>query len=68
MTPLGSHPISLVMQYIGRPYVSCIKHKYADNSSTLEDCCKASLEEENCLITVMRYIELNPARTNMVEL
>jgi len=61
--------ISLLMQYIGRRYVPYINHKYGKSGSIWEGRYKASLvQEEGYFLKVMRYIELNPVRANMVDL
>ena len=61
--------ISSFMQFLGRRYVPYINFKY-DRSGTLwEGRFKASLvDTENYFLMVMRYIELNPVRANMVEM
>jgi putative transposase len=61
--------ISAFMQYLGRRYVPYINHKYGKSGSIWEGRYKASLvQEENYFLKVMKYIELNPVRANMVEL
>jgi putative transposase len=69
VTPVKGNSISLFMQFLGRRYVPYINHKYGKSGSIWEGRYKASLiQKEAYLLTVMRYIELNPVRANMVEL
>ena len=67
-TPKEGPEVSLFMQFIGRHYVPYINRKY-DRSGTLwEGRYKASLvQEEGYFLNVMKYIELNPVRANMVD-
>jgi len=68
-TPKEGRDISLLMQYIGRYYVPYINYKYGKSGSIWEGRYKVSLVQENdYFLKVMRYIELNPVRANMVEL
>lgn len=68
VTPKVGEDISSFMQYVGRRYVPYINHKYGKSGSIWEGRYKASLvQEETYFLTVMRYIELNPVRANMVE-
>ena len=61
--------ISLFMQFIGRHYVPYLNQKYGKSGSAWEGRYKASLvQEDNYFLKVMRYIELNPVRANMVDL
>jgi putative transposase len=56
-----------MMQYVGRYYVPYINHRYGTSGSIWEGRYKASLvQDEEYLLTCMRYIELNPARANIV--
>jgi len=67
MTPREKHSISSVMQSIGRRYVQYINQTYRRTGTLWEGRHKASLvDEENYLLTCMRYIELNPVRANLV--
>ena len=67
MTPIKKHSISSVMQSIGRRYVQYINQTYRRTGTLWEGRHKASLvDEENYLLTCMRYIELNPVRANLV--
>ena len=55
------------MQYVGRRYVPYINTNYGSSGTIWEGRYKASLvQEEDYLLTCMRYIELNPVRANMV--
>jgi putative transposase len=66
LTPNDKQGISRMMQYIGRRYVPYINHTYGSSGSICEGRYKASLiEDEQYLLTCMRYIELNPVRANM---
>ena len=59
--------ISLVMQYVGRFYVSFINRKYGFSGSLWEGRFKSSLIDSDAyLLACMRYIELNPVRAGMV--
>lgn len=67
-TPTKGTDVSLFMQFIGRRYVPYINNKYGTSGSIWEGRYKASLvQEESYFLLVMRYIELNPVRANMVE-
>ncbi|MEP3348690.1 MAG: transposase [Marinomonas sp.] len=60
--------VSLFMQHIGRRYVPFINHKYGRSGSIWEGRFKSSLvQSEHYFINVMKYIELNPVRANMVD-
>ena len=68
ISPQKGADVSLFMQFIGRRYVPYINQKYGTSGSIWEGRYKASLvQEENYFLSVMRYIELNPVRANMVE-
>lgn len=59
--------ITRMMQYVGRYYVPYINYTYGTSGSIWEGRYKASLiQDEEYLLTCMRYIELNPVRANMV--
>jgi len=67
-TPADKNSISQMMQYLGRQYVPYINHTYERSGTIWEGRYKASLiDEDNYLLTCMRYIELNPVRANMVD-
>ncbi len=66
-TPRDADSISRMMQYVGRRYVPYINYHYGTSGTLWEGRYKASLvQEEDYLLTCMRYIELNPVRANMV--
>lgn len=68
MTPESKVSISRMMQYVGRRYVPYINHTYGRSGTLWEGRYKGSLiEDEQYLLTCMRYIELNPVRANMVK-
>ncbi len=67
LSPLEPLSISRMMQSLGRRYVHYINHIYARTGTLWEGRYKASLiQAERYLLTCYRYIELNPARANMV--
>ena len=56
-----------VMQSLGRYYVQYFNHCYQRTGTLWEGRYKATLiDDEQYLLTCMRYIELNPVRANMV--
>ena len=60
--------ISRLMQYIGRHYVPYINHTYGRTGTLWEGRFKCNLvQDEQYLLSCMRYIELNPLRANMVK-
>jgi len=66
-TPGNSASVTRMMQYIGRQYVPYINRTYGASGSIWEGRYKASLvQDDEYLLTCMRYIELNPVRANMV--
>ena len=68
MTPHDKAGVSRLMQYVGRRYVPYINHTYGTSGSIWEGRYKASLiQDEQYLLTCMRYIELNPVRANMIK-
>ena len=68
MTPEKKDSISLTMQSIGRRYVQYINKKHCRTGTLWESRHKSSIvDEDNYLLTCMRYIELNPVRANMVD-
>jgi putative transposase len=68
VTPQAKNSISLMMQYVGRHYVPYIHHTYGSSGTIWEGRYKASLiQDEQYLLTCMRYIELNPGRAGMVK-
>lgn len=67
LTPEKAENISGFMQYVGRHYVPYINYKYGRSGTLWEGRFKASLvDSANYLLSVMRYIELNPVRAGMV--
>ena len=67
MTPATKSSISLTMQSIGRRYVQYINKEYRRTGTLWESRHKASMvDQDNYLLTCMRYIELNPVRANIV--
>lgn len=67
-TPPEAESISQMMQYVGRRYVPYMNHTYGTSGTVWEGRYKASLvQEEQYLLTCMRYIELNPVRAGMVK-
>lgn len=67
-TPKTRNSISLMMQYLGRQYVPYINRSYGTSGSIWEGRYRANLiQDEEYLLTCMRYIELNPVRANMVK-
>lgn len=67
MTPECNESVSLVMQSVNRLYVPYINYTYGTSGSIWEGRFKASpINNEEYLLTCMRYIELNPVRAGMV--
>ncbi|WP_444996836.1 transposase [Aliikangiella sp. IMCC44359] len=67
MTPKTSDGVSRLMQSLGRYYVRYINHKYERTGTLWEGRYKSTLiDSEQYLLTVSRYIELNPVRAEMV--
>ena len=68
VTPQHKNSVSLMMQYVGRHYVPYIHHTYGTSGTIWEGRYKASLiQDEQYLLTCMRYIEQNPVRASMVK-
>jgi len=66
-TPESKDSVTRMMQHVGRRYVPYVNHTYGSSGSIWEGRYKASLvQDEEYLLTCMRYIELNPVRANMV--
>ena len=60
--------VSKMMQALGRMYVRYFNHKYERSGTLWEGRFHSSLvSNDEYLLTVYRYIELNPVRANMVE-
>ena len=67
-TPNNEIGNSRMMQAIGRSYVGYINHTYSRTGALWEGRYKSTLvDSEDYLLTVHRYIELNPVRAGMVE-
>ena len=68
VTPMKDYGVSDMMQALGRRYVCYINKTYHRTGTLWEGRYKSSLvDSDDYLLTCMRYIELNPARANMVE-
>lgn len=68
VTPKAKTSVGLMMQHIGRHFVPYMHHTYGSSGSIWEGRYKASLiQDEQYLLTCMRYIELNPVRAGMVK-
>ena len=68
VTPAIKHSISQMMQALGRRYVYYINKRYHRTGTLWEGRYKSSLiDSDSYFLTCMRYIELNPVRTSMVE-
>jgi len=66
-TPSDEMGISRMMQSLGRYYVRYVNHTYSRTGTLWEGRYKSTLvDNERYLLTVSRYIELNPVRANMV--
>ena len=69
VTPSNKDGISRLMQAVNRLYAPYFNFTYGASGSICEGRFKASLiNDEEYLLTCMRYIELNPVRANMVHL
>jgi putative transposase len=67
-TPERSESVSLMMQGLGRYYVRYINSTYQRTGTLWEGRYKASMvSTDRYLLTVSRYIELNPVRAGIVE-
>ncbi len=68
LTPSDTEGMSRLMQFVGRHYVPFIHEKYGTSGTLWEGRYKASMVHADIyLFYCMRYIELNPVRTNMVK-
>lgn len=68
VTPTDEKGVSRMMQGLGRKYVQHFNYTYGRSGTLWEGRYKSTLvDAENYLLTVYRYIELNPVRANMVE-
>lgn len=65
VTPQQDHSIGKMVQSVGRCYVQYFNHSYERTGTLWEGRYKVTLiDTEQCLLTCMRYIELNPVRAN----
>ncbi|MEJ2076351.1 MAG: transposase, partial [Reinekea sp.] len=63
VTPSDETALSKMLQTLGRRYVQYYNHKYGRTGTLWEGRYKSTLvQTENYLLTVYRYIELNPVR------
>jgi len=66
-TPEQEHSISKVFQSVGRKYVQYFNFTYRRSGTLWEGRYRATVvDSEQYLLTLMRYIELNPVRADMV--
>lgn len=66
-TPGADDSISKVFQSVGRRYVQYFNYTYQRSGTLWEGRYRATVvDSEQYLLTLMRYIELNPVRANMV--
>lgn len=67
-TPLFENSISKVFQSVGRKYVQYFNFTYKRSGTLWEGRYRATVvDSERYLLTVMRYIELNPVRAGMCQ-
>ena len=67
-TPSNEIALGKMMQALGRRYVQYFNHKHSRTGTLWEGRYKSTLvQTEHYLLTVYRYIELNPVRANMVQ-
>jgi putative transposase len=66
-TPANEHGISKVFQSVGRKYVQYFNFTYKRSGTLWEGRYRSTVvDSEVYLLTLMRYIELNPVRAGMV--
>ncbi|HYE34135.1 transposase [Methylocaldum sp.] len=66
-TPESGHAISKVFQSVGRRYVQYFNTIYGRSGTLWEGRYRATVvDSERYLLTLMRYIELNPVRAGIV--
>ena len=66
-TPNTDAAVSLMMQSLGRQYVQYFNHKYKRTGTLWEGRFKSCLIDSDIyLLVCYRYIELNPVRTNII--
>jgi len=67
-TPSHDTSLSRLMQYLGRLYVRHYNYTYTRSGTLFEGRFKSCLvQEDQYLLTCIRYIELNPVRAGMVK-
>jgi putative transposase len=67
-TPEQEHSMSKVLQSVGRRYVQYFNLAYRRSGTLWEGRYRATVvDSEQYLLTLMRYIELNPVRAGMVD-
>jgi putative transposase len=67
-TPSLSTSVPRLMQSLGRVYVQYFNWRHRRTGTLWEGRYKATIiEDERCLLSCMRYIELNPVRARMAE-
>ena len=67
LTPKYDGGLSCMMQSLGRKYVRYFNYTYGRTGTLWEGRFKSSVvDSERYLLTVYRYIELNPVRASMV--
>lgn len=67
LTPDDQQGLSRMMQGLGRKYVQYFNFTYGRTGTLWEGRYKSTLvDADNYLLTLYRYIELNPVRANMV--
>ncbi len=66
ITPLRPDAIAKVMQSVGRRYVRYVNGIYRRTGTLWEGRYKASLIDDEYVLTCCRYIELNPVRASVV--
>lgn len=66
-TPSHDESLSLLMQFLGRLYVRHFNYTYTRSGTLFEGRFKTCIvQEDQYLLTCLRYIELNPVRAGMV--
>lgn len=67
LTPSKTNSVSLLMQSLGRYYVRYINQTYGRSGTLWEGRYRSTIvDSDNYLLTIYRYIELNPVRAKMV--
>src|SRR5205085_5673922 len=68
LTPSDTRGPSVMMQSLGRQYVSMFNRKHGRTGTLWEGRFKSHrVETDDYLMTLYRYIELNPVRAGMVD-